>query len=176
MAKEIELEDGSKETVYTKEEYEAIAKEADDAKKLAEERGTNFTNYNKKTEELETKVGTLETQLTEKITKERESTKLGTAVRFHGNNEELKTKIESNYALLSAMPETTPEEINARMQAAATLSGISVESRNPIYSPTYGEPPAPKQVNKDDDFLKSEKGIAAQKAMGFSEEEITPKQ
>ncbi len=171
MAKEItDPETGAVETVYTKDEYDAMAKDAADAKALAEERGQNFSQFNKKTEDLETKVGTLEQTLAQKIAAERDSAKNNSATRYHGNNDEIKATLESNYAILSGMPEGTPEEIAARMEAAARLSGISVDSRNPLYQPAYGEAPAPKSVNKDEDFLKSEKGQAALKAMGFEEE------
>lgn len=175
--REIENEDGTKETMYTAEDMAAKDKEIEDAKKLADERGENFTKYNEKVVKTEEELGKLRKDLADKEAKEKETARTATAAQYHGNNDDLKKKIEDGYAALAGMPETTPIEIAARTEAAARLAGITVESRNPLYTPAYGEPPRPQATKaKDDEFLKSEKGIAAQKAMGFSDEEINPVQ
>lgn len=174
--REIENEDGSKETVYSAAEMAAKDQEVADAKKLADERGENFSKYNEKVVKTEEEVAKLRTEIATKEAKDKETARTATAARFHGGNEEIKAKIDVNYAALAGMPESTPEEISARMEAAARLSGIAVESRmNPIYSTVDGAPPQQKAPGaKEEEFLKSEKGIAAQKAMGFSDAEITP--
>lgn len=175
MAKEIENEDGTKETVYTAADMAAKDQEIADAKKLADEKTDNFKQFNEKLGKTDEELTRVKTQLADKEKLEKESAKTSTAARFHGNNDEIKGKLETNYAALAGMPESTPEEISARMEAAAKLAGISVESRNPLYTPAYGEAPREKAPGaKEDEFLKSEKGIAAQKAMGFSDAEITP--
>lgn len=177
MAKEIVNEDtGEKETFYTKEEMEAKDKELTDAKALNEERSKNFNGVNEKIGKLEEEVKLTKTQLAEKEVRERDSAKNNSGSKFYGANADLKAKVDANYAVLAGMPENTPEEIQARMEAAARLSGISVGGQpNPIYSPIDGEPPRQAQAKaKEDEFLKSEKGQAALKAMGLEPE--APKQ
>lgn len=175
MSKEVILEDGTKETVYTQEDIAAKDNEISALKVLADEKTDNFKQFNEKLGKTDEELTRVKTQLADKEKAEKESAKTSTASRYHGNNEEIKANLDKNYAALAGMPETTPEEISARMEAAARLSGISVESRNPLYTPAYGEAPQQKAPGaKEDEFLKSEKGIAAQKAMGFTDAEITP--
>lgn len=176
MSREIELEDGTKETVYTADEMAAKDKEILDAKQLAEDRGKNFNGVNEKITKTEEEITKLRTDIATRDTNERNAAKTATGMRFHGGKDELKAKVDENYAKLAGMPETTPQEVEARMEAAARLSGISVESApNPLYSPIMGEAPQQQAPGaKEDEFLKSEKGVAAQKAMGFTDAEITP--
>ncbi len=182
MAKEYEVtkEDGTvvKETAFTPEEMAAKDAEIERLKTLSEEKTNNFKQVNEKTDKLETELTSVKTTLDQKIAAEKESAKTNSGMRYHGNKEDLKAKVESNYAILSGMPEGTPEEISARMEAAARLSGINVESRgpSPLNIPIDGDAPKQNSREKEDEFLKSEKGVAAQKAMGFSDEDITPKQ
>lgn len=177
MSKEIEVtkDDGSvvKETVYTAEEIAAKDAEIERLNVLNGEKTENFKKVNEKTEKLEGDVNKLTETLAQKETRERESAKTVNGVRYHGNNEDLKKKVEDNYALLSGMPETTPEEIAARMTQAAVLSGINVAPLNPLNQPFSGEAPRIKPEDakaKEDEFLKSEKGQAALKAMGMEDE------
>lgn len=88
---------------------------------------------------------------------------------FHGEKEEVKKTLEEKYALLTGMPETTPEEISARAQAAAQLAGISVESRpNPLYQSANGEAPVFKEKKE---YTETPKGQEAadlvRQAMGL---------
>lgn len=178
MIERVNEDTGLKEYVLTEEEKVAqeqsiAAKEAEvaSAKKLAEERGENFSKFNEKVEKLEGELKTTRQTLEEKATRERDDAKTNFGMKFYGTNAELKATLEGKYAVLSGMPESNPQEIAARMTEAAKLAGINVGSQNPIYTPVYGEAPAPKApAAKADEFLKSERGVAAQKAMGLEPE------
>lgn len=172
---------GEKEFVFTADEIKAnqdalVAKETElaEAKRVAEERGQNFSEYNKKTEKLEGEVKSLKTTLEEKTAREIASAKSDAGLKYHGNNEELKTKLEQSYALVN-MPENTPQEIAARMEAASRMAGIVLPGGpSPLTAPMYGEPPQQKKARAEEaEFLQSEKGQAALKAMGIEE---APKQ
>lgn len=171
MAKEILNEEtGVMETVYTAEEMAAKDAQIEEANKIARERGENFSRFNDKVAKTEEELAAMRTRLEEKEMQERTSARNNSAAKFHGNNDELKQKLDSSYEALAGMPEGTPEEIAGRMEAAARLAGINVQSRNPLYTPTYGEAPQQRQnENKEDEFLKSERGQQALKAMGFEE-------
>jgi len=154
--------------------------------KLNAERGENFKRYNEMTEEerknfdantinlikrgdeLQSKLEEVTKKLTEKEQRELESGKTNALKMYHGGNPELETKVKSQYDILSGMPETTPEEIAARAQAAARLAGISVDSANPLYQPMHGEAPnyQPKKEYTDTPEGKEALDLARQ-AMGL---------
>lgn len=159
----------TKVTYYTAEEIAAKDVEIERLNNLNNEKTENFKKVNDKTEKLEGEFGKLKETLTQKEDRERETAKVTYGAKYHANNEELKTKIEAKYSLLN-MPESTAEEVAAKMEEAARMAGIVTDNRNPLFSPTYGEAPRISVKNKEDEFLKSEKGQAALKAMGFETE------
>lgn len=108
----------------------------------------NTTELLKRNQIVETELGEVKTKLEEKETRERTSAKDGALKVFHEGNAEIKTTLEEKYALLAAMPETTPEEITARAIEAAKLAGISIDSRQPLFSHMNGDAPNYKP-NKD---------------------------
>ncbi len=132
-------------------------------KKVSAEKTENFKKYNEMTEEEKKaydantvnlikrgdqqaeKITELETKLSDKEEKEKTSNKNSALKSLHGDIPEVKTKVEEKYALLSGMPETTPEEINARAVAAAQLAGIQIDQRNPLFQSVHGEPPIYKE-------------------------------
>lgn len=166
------------------------AKEAElaEARKLLAEKNDNFQKYNEMTEEQKkafdanttnllkridaatTEVETLKKTLSDKEVRERDSAKTGALSSFHGGKEDVKKVLEEKYALLAAMPETTQEEINARATAAARLAGISIDSRNPLYSPINGEAPRYKDTKE---YVETPEGKEAaqlvRQAMGLPE-------
>lgn len=155
-------------------------------KKVSSEKTENFRKYNEMTEEerksydanttnllirgdhLEEQVTTLTKTLAEKEERERLNDKTNALAGFHGGSEEVKKTLEEKYALLAAMPETSPQEIFARATEAAKLAGISVDSRNPIYQTVHGAPPVFKERT---DFTDTNEGKAAadvvREAMGL---------
>lgn len=183
MSKEIENEDGTTEVVYTADEYNAQTNnltaretELEEIKRVNAERGQNFTALSKMSEEekktydantlnllkreevLVNELAGLKTALELKETNEKSVFKNNALNNIHGNDEATKKAIEEKYALLSGMPETTQDEINARAKAAATLAGIQVDPRNPLYSPVSGDAPNYKE-NKE--FTESPEGKEA---------------
>lgn len=199
MAKEIEVvnEAGEtvKETVYTADEYKGLetnlaTKETElvQANKLLAERGENFKSFSKLTEEdkknydantlnllrvvetLETEITSTKTQLSDKTEKERTSAKTNALNLIHQGDADTKKKLEDEYALLTGMPETTPEEINARAKKAATLAGIQIDPRNPLYTSVNGEAP---KVPDNKNYVETPEGAQAaemvRSAMGITE-------
>ena len=184
MAKEIENEDGTKETVYTKAEYEALEKEkADaltavaDAKRLVNEKTDNFKKFNEMSEEekkaydantiellkrndLTAKENAdLKSRLDAKEAQDKADNKSSIAGVYHQGDEKTKTDLETAYTALAGMPETTKEEIAKRYESAAKLAGIQVNSGpNPLYSSVNGEAPRSKEAK---DFVESPKGTEA---------------
>lgn len=170
MSKEIETvaDDGSitKETFYTAEEYSAReieltaaqtalaemqrvnAARGEDFKaysKLSEEEkkvyDANTTNLMKQAEMLENKISELSTTISTKDKRDADAAKTHVLSSLHHGDEAAKTLLEEKYALLSAMPETTPQEIQARANEAAKLAGIQIDPRNPLYTSVNGEAP-----------------------------------
>lgn len=163
--------DGVEGEYFTAEEVEAKAKaeaervaaekdaEIEKWKKVSSEKTENFRKYNEMTQEERDAHSANELELIKRNDKIEEDLKAERETRlarekadsernkanalkgFHNDLPEVKTKLEEKYALLAGMPETTPEEINARAAEAAKLAGISVDSRNPIYSSVHGAPP-----------------------------------
>lgn len=187
MSKEIETtkEDGTveKETVYTKDEYTekdtaltSAQTELADLKRINAERSNDFKSFSKMTEEekkvydantinllkreeaLSNTVSDLTSKLTEKEKRENESAKTHALSSIHHGDEKSKTTLEEKYALLTGMPETTPEEISARAKEAAKLAGIQIDPRNPLYSPINGEAP---QYKPKEEFVETPKGAQA---------------
>lgn len=200
MSETITREDGTEVTLYTEEEVSAKAKEAADATaaekdaeitrlaKVSAEKTENFRRYNEMTEE-EKKAYDANTvslmkrgdQLEDDLKKEREirearevadrdRTKNTALKGFHAGSEDAKKTIEEKYALLSGMPEGTPEEIQARATEAAKLAGISVDSRNPLYVSIHGEAP---QYKANKEYVETPEGkedlAAVRAAMGLPE-------
>jgi multidrug efflux pump subunit AcrA (membrane-fusion protein) len=130
----------------------------------------NTTNLIKRNDALAEELNQMKTTLTEKEQKEREYSRNSVFEKFHAGDADTKAKIEANYALLAGMPETNPQEIEARAQAAARLAGVATEIPNPIYSSFNGE--APRVPNNTDNFLDTPKGKEAQevldKALGIN--------
>lgn len=170
MSKEIEVvnEAGEtvKETVYTVEdmaakdgEYAAAQTELTELRRLNTERSQNFTAYSKMSEEekkvydantttllkreeaLTNQLAEVTNKLSEKDKRDAESSKTTVLNSIHHGDENSKKLLEEKYALLSAMPETTQQEISARASEAAKLAGIQIDPRNPIYTAINGEAP-----------------------------------
>lgn len=159
----------TKETVYTVDEYKAIEEKAGqvdklqtdlaEAQRVNAERAGNFTAYSKMTEEekkvydanttnllkreeaLQTELATMKETITQKELKERELGKTTAMKNIHQGDEATKKKVEDAYGALAGMPETTQEEINARVVAASRVAGIVIDQRNPLYIPVEGEAP-----------------------------------
>lgn len=199
MSKEIEVvnEAGEtvKETVYTADEYKGLetnlsTKEAElgEVKRVLAEKGENFTAFSKMTEEqkkvfdvntlnllkreevLMNELEGVKTTLAQKEEREKTSAKTNALNLIHQGDEATKKKVEDEYALLTGMPETTPDEINARARKAATLAGIQIDPRNPLYISVSGE--APKHdANKE--YVETPEGSQAaeivRKSMGLPE-------
>ncbi len=186
MSKEIQNDAGETEIVYTADEYKALEADAGkaktletelaEAKRLIAERGENFTAYSKMSEEerkvydanttnllkreenLLTELAGVKTTLAEKEEKEKTSLKTNALSNIHQGDEATKTKVEAEYALLTGMPETTQDEINARAQKAALLAGIQIDPRNPLYIPVNGEAPMHKDKKE---FVETPEGTQA---------------
>lgn len=166
MSMEIDGENGEKQTVYTADEMTAVqttlqTKEAEltELQKLNATRGEDFKAYSKMSEEekrvfdanttnllkneekLRTEITDLSTKLSDREKRDSETAKNTTLATIHLNNAETKKVLEEKYALLSAMPETTPQEIAARANEAAKLAGIVIDPRNPLYTQITGEAP-----------------------------------
>ncbi len=95
----------------------------------------------KRADKLEEDLAKETTTRTERETRDRELNKTNALLAFHAGKDDIKKTLEEKYALLAAMPETTPQEINARAREAAKLAGISVESVNPLYQHVNGDAP-----------------------------------
>jgi len=151
-------------------------KEAEIAKlhKVSAEKTENFKKYNelgeeekkafdantvtimKRADKLEEELAQTKTALAEKEQREKEYSKNTILKGIHAGDEKLKATIEEAYGRLN-MPETTPDEIMARADAAAKLAGISTKSPNPLYSSFSGEAPNLKS-EKDKEFVETERG------------------
>lgn len=145
--------------------------------KVSAEKTDNFRKYNEMTEEerkahteneiiqirrndkLEEELGGVKKTLEEKEIRERDYAKTSVLKAFHGDKEEVKKVIEEKYAILSGMPETTPDEIRARATEAAKLAGINVNSQpNPLYQGFSGASPEYKEKTQ---FVETAEGEAA---------------
>lgn len=166
MSKEIEGENGEKETVYTAEEYTAketevkgLNEKLGEVRRAQAEQGNNFKRYSQMTEEerkthdanttnllkreeaLQGQIADLTTKISDREKRDNASAKDNALSAIHHGNEESKKVLEEKYALLTGMPETTPAEIGARTREAAKLAGIMIDPRNPLYTPISGEAP-----------------------------------
>ena len=163
--------------------------EIDRLKKVNIEKTENFRKYNemtaeeraahsenelaliKKTDQLTEELSKTSKTLEEKLIADKAAIKNSTLKTLHHDLPEVKEKLEKNYDILSGMPETTPEEINARVAAAARLSGITVDARNPLYQSVTGESPTFKET---DTYVETKEGKEAaslvRNAMGLPEE------
>lgn len=160
-----------------------------ETKRLLAERSANFTKYNQLTEEqkkafnenernlmmrgdkLEEELAAMKETLGTKEKTERDSTKNSALTSVHKGDEKAKALLEKNYNNL-AMPEGTADEINARVAAAAVLSGIAVDAQSPLTAFVSGEAP---KAKAGQDFVESPEGAQAAQmvrdAMGLA----TPK-
>lgn len=195
--KEIETPEGTKETVYTAEEYTAkegeltvLQTKLQDLEKLNATRGEDFKAYSKMSEEekkvydanttnllkneelLRNQITDLTGKLTDKEKRENDSAKNNALSSIHRGNEDTKKTLEEKYALLSGMPETTAEEIAARAKEAAKLAGIQIDPRNPLYTGVNGESPVYKPKGE---FVETPKGDAAVQAVRDAMGLPTPK-
>jgi hypothetical protein len=143
-------------------------------RKVSAEKTENFKKYNDLTEEerkafdantvtimkradkLEEELTQTKTSLAEKEQKERDYNKNSILRTIHSDDAKIKASIDEAYGKLN-MPETTPDEIRARAEAAARLAGISVQSQNPLYQPYSSEAPNLKS-EKDKEFVETERG------------------
>lgn len=166
MSKEIEVEGGGKEIVYTADEYKAKETELqktqsdlETAKRISAEKGNNFKKFSemndeekkvldanqinllKNEERLISDIEGLKTKLTEKEQKENQSSKNSALLSIHHGEESSKKILEEKYNLLTGMPETTSQEIAARAKEAAKLAGIVVDPRNPLFTHISGDAP-----------------------------------
>lgn len=176
MSQEIENDAGEMITVYTQEEVEAQATERankiaagkdaeiEKLKRVNAEKTENFRKYNEMTEEeraahssneltliqrsdkLEAELAAEKAARLEREQKEADRVKSSALKTFHNDSPEVKEKLETSYAALAGMPESTPEEITARAQAAARLAGFSIDSRNPLYQSVSGDAPVYKET------------------------------
>ena len=136
-------------------------------KKFSEMTEAERAGYDANTLELlkrddlkQTEIATLKKSLEEKNTKDALALKTGVLTKFHQNDEATKKVIEEKYALLSAMPETTEEEIGKRALEASKLAGISIDSQNPLYAVYSGEPPVRKDSKDYTDTAAGEQAAA----------------
>lgn len=149
----IELFDaeGNAVKAYSEEAFTTKEKELQDALVEKAKLSADFGKMNNLTEEEKAAKLANESELLKRIdllqaevegtkTSQRDSLKNANFARFHGNNEDIKKSLEEKYAIIN-LPESTPEEIQARVEAAATLAGISVDNRNPIHQYVTGEAP-----------------------------------
>lgn len=195
MSIEIEKEDGTKEVVYSTEEYTAKDTEITDLKgKLTElerinaTRSSDFTAYSKMSEEdkkafdanttnllkneetLRNQIADLTGKLSDKEKRDNDAAKNHAMSSIHHNDEKTKNLLEEKYALLAAMPENTPDDIAARTREAAKLAGIQIDPRNPMYTSFSGEAP---QYKQNSEYVDTPDGkIAAdmaRKALGLSD-------
>lgn len=192
MPKEIENEDGTKETVYTQQELDDIKnqeietyknehpdkteeitklqKELEDTKELLSKKDDKDKNFS----ELRTKVKELETQLDQKVQKGiNENTATMAIDSLSDGDDELKKKIKFHFETsLKAVEPKTPEEMSKKVQDAYMLatgtkpSGAGIPGF--IIGSGSGNQPKFKQENKSD--LKPEVKDLAKK-MGLSEED-----
>lgn len=194
-------EDGNEIIAYTQEEVDARAAEAAKAKedelvpeieklkKVSAEKTEHFKKLNEMTEEerqahsvneinilkrnemLEGELATIKETLTQKETREKNEAKENAFTGICGEDADLRKSIEDNYAVLAGMPETTPSEIKARAEKAATLAGITVDKVNPLYVNIHGEAPTHKEGKE---FVETDKGKdaleLAREASGFKTE------
>ncbi len=166
----------------------AKEEEIEKMKKVSAEKTENFKKYNELTDEQKAaydanttelmkrndkttaELEEMKTKFAEKETNERNYTKNSVLKNFHGDKEDVKKTIEEKYAILSGMPETTPDEIKARATEAAKLAGISIDSVNPLYQGFNGEAPKYQEAK---DFVDSpegkEKAQMVRDALGIKE-------
>lgn len=141
-----------------------LEKALEEQKKISEEKTGNFKQFNEKTVKLEDELNSLRTVLNEKEIREKTSFKEIGFEKIARGNEDLKKILQEKYDLLS-MPDSTQQDIDARIKSAAMLAGVNTNVVNPLNINPVGE--APNNSQHSDDFLKSEKGQAALKAMGI---------
>lgn len=106
-------------------ETAAKQKELDEAKAELEKlqkKDFDFSKMKDGEKALLDKIEGLEKGLKERDTKAITDRKASLVKAITGNDEAMKKNLEDSYAKLSAMPETTPEEVEARMREAFTLA------------------------------------------------------
>ncbi len=121
---EIQAEIDQKSQAKAEEAAQALKTELDNAKKELEKlqnKDFDFSKMKEGEKALLDKITTLETSLKERDVREVTSKKTELIDAFAGANADLRKSLEENYAKL-AMPEGTPQEIEARMKEAFTLA------------------------------------------------------
>lgn len=161
-------------------EHDGVIKGKDteigDLKKVSAEKTENFKKYNemskeeqakydantvellKRNDKNEIEMADLRKRLEERDTRDSQNAKNTALGAIHGGKEDVKKLLEEKYALLAAMPETSPEDVKARAEAAAKLAGISVDSVNPLYQRFDGEAP---KIKDQKDYLDTPEGKSA---------------
>lgn len=167
MPTKIANEEGVEIEYFTPEEVAADKAEIARLSALDKERGNNFSQFSEKLGKTEVELEGVKKTLAEKETAEKNHARESSFAKY-GDTDEIKTALNDNYSKLAGMPETTPAEIQARAEMAAKMAGFTLNSRNPLYVNPLGEAPKPKQSDAKDEFMQSEKGQAALKAMGIA--------
>ncbi len=119
----------------------------------------------KRIEAAEAKAASLEEQINGDAQKRIANDKETALSKFHGGNAELKKALEDNYELIN-MQGTDTATINARAQAAVNMYNGSVGRANPLMASYGGGAPVHKDVNRTEEFMKSDKAKNALKMMG----------
>lgn len=162
MPEIIKNDDGTEREVYTAEEMAVIQRERDEAVQRSGNIGFEFKQYRQMTDEEKASLSESDKALRQKLDQQDEliaqmrgemeasktqtitTTKNAALETLSSGDPTLKAVIEENYKKLSGMPESTPQEVAARMTESyklATGSAARVAPVNP-FNPGSGDAPA----------------------------------
>lgn len=197
-------DEGEEEVLYTQDELaqeqaraSELESEVEKLKRLNDEKTKNFRKLNQMTEEERANLSQTEVEIKrqleqlqeekEALVKNLQDRDLAQTLTVKGNlfkniagdDEETNKKLQKAYDLIN-LPETTPEEISARVVAAANMARIEIStndnhSNSPLSAFWAGDAPTRNphaKTGKEDDyknFVESDKAKAAFRAMGDKE-------
>lgn len=156
----------------TKEKEELIAE-----KKRLEDGGAdkdeNFKKFRALLDDKDKKLEEVSKRLNEKDEYEKKTVKESLIKHYAGDDEDSRKKFEAEYGFIN-IDESTPENIAARAEKAARMSGLYKEEgkENPVFKGFWGgQAPnlKPTKGDKDDadNILETDKGKSALSAMGI---------
>lgn len=178
-----EIQAKDTELATAKAEVETAKAEAEKLRRVNSEQTQNFKKLNemteaerasysakeiesmKRLEASEAKAQALETKFNDENVSRIKTIKQKALERFHGNDDELKAKLEKNYDLIN-LEGNDEETILERARLANAMEAGKTGRVNPLNSSYSGGAPRTQEKSKTEEFMKSEKAQEALRRMG----------
>lgn len=171
-----EIKQKEDELATIKKEKEDLLEEKKRLEEGGKDKNENIVKIRTALEEKDRQIGEITKKLTDKEEYEKKSVKDALISHYAGDDEESRKKLEAEYGFIN-MDETNPDQIAARMEKAAKVSGLYKEEgkENPAFKGFWGGS-APimkptKQSEEADNIINTPKGKGALAAMGVPTEE-----